>query len=266
MLTPEQVRHFRDNGYVAVEHLFGQAELSAMLAELERFKREGLGRNVVTEGDGKTPSSSDVNYQIIPLNDKSALFRALPFHEGVLAAVGQLIGEPFARMLDQIFLKPAHSGVGTDWHQDNAYFKIDDPSRGTAMWIALHDATLENGTLHVVPNSHLEVFEHERDPGSDHHIHMVVDDERAVPVVVPAGGAVFFNFGIAHATKRNNSDHERAGLAYHFLRTDYVEPGHRDRWQLVELVGPEASGGEREYGVRVAGTWEDEVRGLAGPV
>ncbi|UCH25998.1 MAG: phytanoyl-CoA dioxygenase family protein [Trueperaceae bacterium] len=262
MLTPEQVRHFRDRGYVAVERFFGEPELNAMLAELERFKREGLGRNVATEGDGKTLSMTEVNYQIIPLNDKSDLFRALPFHNGVLAAIGQLIGEPFVRQLDQIFLKPGRSGTGTDWHQDNAYFKIEDPTKGTAMWIALHDATLENGTLHVVPNSHLEVFEHERDPGSDHHIHMVVDEERAVPVVLPAGGAVFFNYGIAHATKRNQTEHERAGLAYHFVRTDYVASSRRDLDRLVHLTGPEASGGEREYGVRVAGTWTDEVRRL----
>ncbi len=188
MLTPEQVRHFWENGFVAVERLFDPTELRAMLAELERFKREGLGRNVATEGDGETSSKTDVNLQIIPLNDKSDLFRALPFHECVLEAVGQLIGEPFVRHLDQIFLKPGRSGSGTDWHQDNAYFKIADPTKGTAMWVALHDATLQNGTLHVVPNSHLEVFEHDRDLGSDHHIHAVVDEARAIPVILPAGG------------------------------------------------------------------------------
>ncbi len=263
MLTPEQVRHFGDNGYVAVERFFDPTELSAMLAELERFKRESLGRNVATEGDGETSSKTDVNLQIIPLNDKSDLFRAVPFHEGVLEAVGQLIGEPFVRHLDQIFLKPGRSGSGTDWHQDNAYFKIADPTKGTAMWVALHDATLQNGTLHVVPNSHLEVFAHDRDLGSDHHIHTAVDETRAVPVVLPAGGAVFFNYGTAHSTKRNNTDRERAGLAYHFLRTDFAEADMRERWGLVHLTGPEATGGEREYGLQVAGTWEDGVGRLA---
>ena len=38
-------------------------------------------------------------------------------------------------------------GIGTNWHQDNAYFKIRDPMRGTAMWIAAHDATIANGTI-----------------------------------------------------------------------------------------------------------------------
>jgi phytanoyl-CoA hydroxylase len=263
-LKAEQIAHFQEYGYVAVEKIFDADEVAAMLAELERFKREGLGRNVATEGDGVTHSTTKVNYQIIPLNDKSALFRALPFCDKVIACITDLIGQPFVRQLDQIFLKPGRSGVGTDWHTDNAYFQISDPTKGTAMWIALHDATIENGTLHVIPNSHREAFAHERDPNSDHHIHFQADESRAVPVCVPAGGAAFFNYGIAHATKRNNTDRERAGLAYHFLRTDFIVPSRPDTAQLVHITGPQATGGEAEYGVRVAGTWEQEVRKLIG--
>jgi ectoine hydroxylase-related dioxygenase (phytanoyl-CoA dioxygenase family) len=68
------------------------------------------------------------------------------------------------------------------------------------MWVALHDANLDNGTLHVIPRSFLETFEHERDPNSDHHIHFHADDARAVPIILPAGGCVFFNYGAGHGT------------------------------------------------------------------
>ena len=131
---------------------------------MERFKREGLVRNVATDGDGTTHSTTKANLQLIPLFDKSDLVRALPFDAKVVEAVGQLIGEPFLLHLDQMFLKPARHGVGTAWHQDNAYFRIADPLRGTAMWIAIHDATLANGTLHLIPGSHRERYEHRRDP------------------------------------------------------------------------------------------------------
>lgn len=258
MLTPDQVHHFQANGYVAIEHLFDQDEVQAMLAELERFKREGLGRNVATDGDGSTHSATQINYQIIPLNTKSQLMRALPFAPQVKACISQLIGPAFVRHLDQIFLKPGRTGAGTDWHQDNAYFQTPDPTQGTAMWVALHDAHLENGTLHVIPNSHLRTFAHERDPGSDHHIHMVVDDAEAVPVILPAGGAVFFNYGIAHATKRNNTDRERAGLAYHFLNAESVSVTRMTE-NAVHIAGPQASGGVAEYGEAVDGSWRTEV-------
>ncbi len=105
-------------------------EVGPIQAEVERFKREGLVRNVATEGDGETPSSTKVNLQLIPLYDKSDLIRALPFDDKVAVAVSQLIGTPFILHLDQMFLKPAGHGIGTDWHQDNAYFKIDDPLKG----------------------------------------------------------------------------------------------------------------------------------------
>lgn len=260
-LSETQVAQFRSEGYTVDPQFFTAQEVDALRAELERFKQEGLGRNVATDGDGETHSATAINYQIIPLNDKSTLMRALPYQEKVVSTITQLIGDPFIRQLDQIFLKPGRTGAGTDWHVDNAYFKISDPTKGTAMWIALHDATLANGTLHVIPRSYLETFEHERDLSSDHHIHMQADEERSVAIEIPAGGAIFFNYGTAHATKANNTDHERAGLAFHFLRTDYI-PDDDKRWNPIHVTGADASGGLNEYGTQIAGTWVDEVSKL----
>ena len=265
LLSEAEIAQFRREGYVAIPDFFGTDEVDAMRAELERFKNEGLGRNVATDGDGVTSSTTQINYQIIPLNDKSALFRALPFHPKIIAVVGALIGTRFVRQLDQIFLKPAHTGAGTGWHTDNAYFKIKDPAKGTGMWIALHDATVANGTLRVIPRNFRRTFEHARDMGSDHHIHMQADESEAVPIELPAGGAVFFNYGVAHGTRANTTDRERAGLAYHFLNTDYI-PEHYDAGQraaFVHITGPEATGGAAEYGSPIAGRWGDEVRRLA---
>ncbi len=257
----DQVAHFQREGYAVFPTFFTPIELAAMLAELARFKREGLGHNVATDGDGKTHSTTKVNYQIIPLNDKSTLFRAFPFHPAVVDVVGQLIGTPFVRQLDQIFLKPGWTGAGTSWHTDNAYFQISDPTKGVGMWIALHDANLANGTLHVIPRSHLETFAHARDLGSDHHITFQADDSRAVPILLPAGGAIFFNYGIGHGTKANNTDYERAGLAFHFLNTAYLADA-RITGGAVHITGPDATGGEREYGIRVEGDWASEVQRL----
>ncbi len=263
MLSETQIQHFRDFGYTTAPALFGPQEIAAMRAELERFKRDGLGRNVVTAGDGATHTDAEVNYQIVPLNTKSSLFRALPFAPQVVACISQLLGPAFGRQLDQIFLKPGRTGAGTDWHQDNAYFQASDPTQGTALWIALHDATVENGTLHVLPNSHCQHFAHKRDLSSDHHIHMQVDESQAVALPLSAGGGVFFNYGIAHSTKRNNTDHERAGLAYHFLKAEAVA-GARMTEGVVHIAGPQATGGIQEYGERVAEQWEQEVAQLLG--
>jgi len=265
-LSPAQLQAFQVEGYLVLPHFFTDREVTAMRAELERFKREGLLRNVATDGDGKTHSRTKQNLQICPLTPKSEFYRALPFCPKMVEVVRQLIGDPVVHHLDQIFLKPGRSGAGTGWHQDNAYFQIADPTKGTGMWVALHDAHVANGTMHVLPRAFAKPLHHERDGGSDHHIRCVVDETQAVPIEMKAGGALFFNYGVPHCTKANTTDQERAGLALHFVRQDFLRPDDkhgRPNSQKPILTGPAATGGAREFGVQVAGTWDAQVNRLA---
>ncbi|MEW6749723.1 MAG: phytanoyl-CoA dioxygenase family protein [Candidatus Latescibacterota bacterium] len=268
-LPPDAVQHFRGHGYCTAPAFFTPRETAALQAEVARFQRQGLLRNVATDGDGRTPSATQANLQLIPLHDKSDLLRALPFEQKVTQAVEALIGSPFLLHLDQLFLKPGRHGIGTDWHQDSAYFQIPDPMQGTAMWIAVHAATVANGTLHLIPGSHTEVYPHTRDPNSDHHIHCHPPEHRpAVPLELPAGGVAFFCYGTAHCTRANTTDRERAGIAFHFLRSECVGQARladASRPHPV-LAGPQTTGGVREYGTRVAGTWKDEVERVLGPL
>ena len=265
-LSQTQIDLFSNQGYAIVADMFTPREIEAMRAELDRFKHEGLLRNVATDGDGETHSESQVNLQICPITPKSTFYRALQFHPKVIDSVEQLIGNPIVFYLDQIFLKPGKEGIGTDWHQDNAYFKISDPAKGVGMWVALHDANIKNGTLHIIPGSHLESYTHDRDPNSDHHIHCHVPEERAIPIELLSGGAVFFNYGIAHRTYQNKTNAERAGLALHFLNTDYIPEQALKNKKHTHLTGPLTTGGENEYGLNIANTWPDEVdRVLATP-
>jgi ectoine hydroxylase-related dioxygenase (phytanoyl-CoA dioxygenase family) len=269
-LTPAEVQQFQEHGFVPLPAFFDEREVAAMQAEIGRLTETGLLRNVATDGDGKTHSQTLRNLQLCPMYRHSDLFRALPFEPKVTEAVTGLIGEPLLLRLDQVFLKPPRDGMGTHWHQDNAYFKISDPMKGVAMWIAVHDATVANGTLHVIPGSFREPYPHTRDPYSDHHIRCHPPEERAVAVELPAGGVVFFCYGTAHCTRENRTEKERAGVAYHFIHAGAAaeDAGNilaPDRSYHPYLTGPLASGGEKEYGVVVAGTWESEVeRALTG--
>jgi phytanoyl-CoA hydroxylase len=259
--SPEQIEQFRTEGWVAVPDFWSTDEVRAMQIELERLKSEGKLRNVATEGDGATHSQSKFNLQLCPMWPHSDFYRAMPFAPKVAAAVEQLIGGPVLLHLDQVFLKPGGHGAGTNWHQDNAYFKIADPLKGTALWTAVHDATIANGTMRIIPGSFRETFEHSRDPESDHHIRCYPDESQARFIELPAGGALFFAYGVAHATGANTTENERAGVALHFINASVdqhavsgFEPGKRP-----VLTGPNATGGQREYGQRIAGTWESEV-------
>jgi len=257
MLAQHHIDQFKSEGYTIVEHFFDDAEVALMQQELNQLVADGKLRNVSTHGDGQTPDNAQVNLQICPLSPESENFHKLPFAETIRTAVKQLIGEDFFLLLDQIFLKPGGHGAGTNWHQDNSYFQIDDPSMGTGMWIALHDANITNGTMHIVPGSDKTAREHVRDMGSDHHITCAVDDktETIIPVEIEAGGALFFNFGIAHCTLANTTDKDRAGLALHFLRSECAKSDNQ-AFNKPYLSGPRYSRGESEYGENMEGAWE----------
>lgn len=260
-LSVAQIEQFRNEGYIALEKFWEKTEIAAMRAELKRLESDGFLHNVATAGDGKTASQTQANLQICPMWPHSTLFRAMPFAPKVIEAVAQLLGDDFLLQLDQAFLKPAHHGSGTNWHQDNAYFKISNPLQGTALWTAIHDANAANGTMRIVPGSFREELEHTRDPDSNHHIRCYPDETKARLIELPAGGVLFFAYGTAHATGANTTDHERAGVALHFLSTqERKNTGiDSDGNKHPVLSGPNASGGEREYGLRIAGTWEAEV-------
>ena len=104
---------------------------------------------------------------------------------------------------------------------------------------------------------------------SDHHIRCYPDETKAVPVELPAGGVVFFAYGTPHATGGNATDHDRAGVAFHFLNAAAIEPGYFQEagiggQQHPILTGPNASDGTKEYGTPLRGTWDDEGGGGSG--
>ena len=256
-LNASQLREYKETGYTTVDAFFETREVAALKREVERWIAEGKPRNVSSD-----PSKE--NLQLIPLHTQSRLYRALPFHPRVVRAVSDLIGDPVIKILDQMFLKPPHSGMGTNWHTDDAYFKIRDPLRGTAMWIALDDATVDNGTLKVIPGAFREPLPHSRDPDSDHHIRAEVDERLGVHCDLDAGGVVFFCFGTPHATGDNRTSRPRAGVGIHFVNFDFAARDMREgtRWEQVFLTGEQASGGEREYGEAVAGTFAAEMEAV----
>lgn len=261
IFTEGQVEQFRTEGYLTVSDFWSNEETEAMRAEVERLKSEGKLRNVATDDDGETQSQVKSNLQLCPMSPHSELFRALPFAPKTVDAVRQLIGDPVVLHLDQVFLKPAMHGVGTNWHQDNAYFKIQDPLKGTAMWTAVHAATIANGTLRVIPRAFEVQLNHQRDPQSDHHVRCYPDERLALPLELPAGGVAFFAYGTPHATGANTTGSDRAGAAFHFLNAncipaDYFDADIASRQRHPVLTGADASDGSTEYGEPIAGAWD----------
>ncbi len=265
-LSAAEAAHWRDHGWVTIPQFFTPVEVRALQKAVTDLQAQGRLRNVATTGDGATPDQGRQNLQLCPCGPHHRLLRALPWHPPVVAAVQSLLGPDAAQELDQIFLKPAGSGTGTGWHTDNAYFRCTDIASGTGMWIAIHDAHRENGCMRILDRSHLHTWQHRRDGDSDHHITCAdaVDEGNAIPIELRAGGVLFFNYGIAHATGPNRTDRDRAGLAYHFRRLDAL-PADRSRvghyfhqGARLRIDGPECDGGQAWHGEDLRGVFADE--------
>lgn len=74
----------------------------------------------------------------------------------ILASLQALTGATaFNLWQDRFFYKPADSGGFHTWHQDSSYLPFLRPYTALSAWIALTDATADNGAMRMVPGSHL---------------------------------------------------------------------------------------------------------------
>jgi Phytanoyl-CoA dioxygenase (PhyH) len=82
----------------------------------------------------------------------SELAAAAMRNQQILDTLTSVIGPNVKAMQSMLFVK-SEGKPGQAWHQDEHFIPTRDRSL-TAAWIALDDATIENGCLWVIPGSH----------------------------------------------------------------------------------------------------------------
>ncbi len=130
-------------------------------------------------------------------------------------ACGLLLGAPARLWSTQVILKPAHHGGAVPWHQDSSYW--GDAVRLTC-WVAVDDATPENGCMRMIPGSHRRgQLPNRRGAVEGAPLELLVstdvDVERQVYVPVPAGCASFHHPRTLHASDRNVTPRRRRAIA-----------------------------------------------------
>src|SRR5207244_8402328 len=78
---------------------------------------------------------------------------ALAWHPAILEAVESLIGPNILVFTSTWFIKEPESTAIAAWHQDATYFGLRPYVHVTA-WLALTEATAENGCMEFLPGSH----------------------------------------------------------------------------------------------------------------
>ena len=154
------------------------------------------------------------------------VFRTFATRPAVLALVADLLGEDLDCFLSQFIFK--HPGaLGQPWHQDAYYFAFDrGPQVG--LWLAVTEATLDNGPLWVQPGSHREpVHAVTRDKREHaHRSYVEIVDRRfdgAVPVLLRPGDLLVFHSHLMHRSTDNLSSARRAAMVYHYAAGGTVD-------------------------------------------
>jgi ectoine hydroxylase-related dioxygenase (phytanoyl-CoA dioxygenase family) len=210
-ITQSDAAAYRENGYLIVEDFFDRATVDACLAEGTRICRGAYGPL-----DGLIPPAGDASDDAVlsayitcaSAHKISPLFGRLIADPRIAAVAAGLIGPDVKGIHSQFFIK--HAGMpGNGWHQDEAFVPTRDRSLCTA-WIALDEATIENGCLRFLPGSHRAGVIYPRRRHNDPAIDREEESygfpeplESAVPIPLRPGSAVFFNGYLVHGSYRN---------------------------------------------------------------
>jgi len=147
----------------------------------------------------------------------------------ILDVVESLIGpEIFANPVYNVRPKVPRVAAGeVPWHQDKSYWPDARSNPVITVWVAIVDATVENGCLRVIPRTHREAvsgFHFETYSGTGYR---ELDDAavarlraRALHVPVGTGGAVIFNDRFIHSSGPNASAHIRWSVDLRYQPAD----------------------------------------------
>jgi phytanoyl-CoA hydroxylase len=246
------IEQVRNDGYAVLAGALSAAEVAGINAEAARLCRGELGE-VGGEFEVHLDESDEEvmrRYLCIHMPHKvSDLVARSLAHPRIVEALTGVIGPNVKCMQSMLFMK-SEGKPGQAWHQDEFFIPTRDRSL-TAAWIALDDATVENGCLWVLPGSHQRgVIYPDRDQ-DDERFDCTVElydfphrDEDAVPVEVPAGSAVIFNGYLLHRSLPNSGKHGfRRALANHYMSAESLLPWHRvpedshvAKWDYREIV------------------------------
>ena len=152
----------------------------------------------------------------------------LATNKELLDSVEALLGPNILLYNTSFVIKEPHSKAHISWHQDLTYWGFNDDKQ-VAAWIALSDATEENGCMHMIPGSHKGgQLPHRTTKDSNnllHHGQTIegVSEEQSRCIPLNAGEASLHHGWTMHTSYPNKSDDRRIGLTINYISTDMFQ-------------------------------------------
>jgi phytanoyl-CoA hydroxylase len=158
------------------------------------------------------------------LVQKDPFWLRLVSDDRLVDIAAQFIGPDVALFASHYICKPAGDGLPVLWHQDGSYWPLE-PMEVVTLWLAVDDATPENGCMRVIPGTqHLDLQELRKREDVENVLgssmdDALVDESRAVDVALNAGDVSVHHPNVVHGSNANKSDKRRCGLTIRYIPT-----------------------------------------------
>lgn len=236
-LSKENIDFYSENGFVVIEDFLSKEELehwrsSVTEAMLERNGQKMPGKSIVVgEDDGINKDAEYYNNvfdQILNLWQTNSKVKELMLDPRIGKMAADLAGVDGIRVWhDQVLVKRPWANP-TSWHVDTPFWSFSDRS-ALSIWVALDDATLENGCLFFIPGSHkVTTFEN---PGIGRNMNAIFDfypnlrKSESTAAKMKAGSCSFHNGLTIHGAHANMTPGYRRAMTCAFMPDGNVYNG-----------------------------------------
>lgn len=199
-VTPKQARQYDEDGYFVLGEAFTHEEVDAIAAEIDPIEQE-IERRLKADFNGRLQiAKADAITFTLHLVRKSQVLRTFSRHQVFADLCRDLLGPNPRLYWDQAVYKKPGNPEEFPWHQDNGYTYVE-PQQYLTCWVALNDATVDNGCPWVAPGLHrLGTLEHTMTELGQQ---CLEDPPGAVAAPVKKGGIVVFSSLTPHRTGPN---------------------------------------------------------------
>ncbi len=226
-VSAQQAGHYDECGFFVLEDALSAAEVAALTEAIDPYEERQEEALRSMEGGRFFIARADEITFTTHLVVRSALVRTFTASAFLADVCADLIGPDVRLYWDQAVYKKPGTESPFPWHQDNGYAFLE-PQQYLTCWVALTDATEENGCPWVVPGSHRRgTLAHEY---SDIGFVCLRDPADAVPVAASAGSIVVFSSLTPHSTGPNHTAAVRKAYIVQFAPSG------------AEVIRPQPSG------------------------
>jgi len=200
LLTPKQVRAFSEVGGFCLPDAFSAAEIDQIVATIDPLEAQAESAlQQAQNGSIGIARAGEITFSP-HLVARSQTLAAFARHPLLRQLVAELIGTPARLYWDQLVYKKPGTPDEFPWHQDNGYTYVE-PQQYLTCWVALTDATEDNGCPWIAPGIHQQgTLAHEWTPLG---FRCFRQPPEALPLPVAKGGIAVFSSLTPHRTGPN---------------------------------------------------------------